>query len=345
MPNFDWELDVILWLRQILPGFTGVFEAFTFLGNEMFYLTFLPILYWCLDRRTGVRLTLLFLISLTVNAVAKVFFNMPRPLDFAPDRLGPVLGMDVAVARERYEATGNGFPSGHTQNAVVIWSYLAMEFVRQHSDRLKRATPTSSPASRYARPPRSARVTFIATWILAGALMVLIPLSRLYLAVHFPRDLLGGYVLGLLLLLLYLWGEPWVTWALATWRLPVRLALALVPPVVVALLLPNETVVAGSALLMSMGAGFLMERRWVRFTVDGAWWRRVVRYLAGIVALFALYAGLKIAFEGLGAELVLRFVRYGLMGLWGSLGAPWVFVRLGLADAADPDRAYAEAAT
>jgi hypothetical protein len=38
-------------------------------------------------------------------------------------------------------------------------------------------------------------------------------------------------------------------------------------------------------------------------------------------------------------------VRYGLMGLWGSLGAPWVFVRLGLADAADPDRAYAEAAT
>jgi hypothetical protein len=27
-----------------------------------------------------------------------------------------------------------------------------------------------------------------------------------------------------------------------------------------------------------------------------------------------------------------RFIRYALIGLWGSLGAPWVFVKLRLAD-------------
>ena len=41
--------------------------------------------------------------------------------------------------------------------------------------------------------------------------------------------------------------------------------------------------------------------------------------------------GPKVVFDGLEPALVLRFIRYGLTGLWGSLGAPWVFVKLGLA--------------
>lgn len=339
MPTYDWELDVILWLRHALPGFAGVFEAFTFLGDEIFYLAFLPIIYWCLARRTGVRLTLLFLISLAVNAVAKALFAMPRPLDYAPDQLAPLLGMGVEVARERYGAVGNGFPSGHTQNTVVIWTYLALQLLRHRAERSKRETPDAA-----ALATSSARATAIVVWAVAGALMVLVPLSRIYLAVHFPRDVLGGYVLGVIVLLLYLWIEPWVTWALATWRWPAQFALALAPPLVIAVLIRDELVATACALLMSMSAGFLMTRRWAPFTAEGDWRRRVARYGVGIVVLFGLYAGLKVAFAGLHPELLFRFIRYGLMGLWGSFGAPWVFVRLGLAEAANPDRFYAEIA-
>ena len=38
---------------------------------------------------------------------------------------------------------------------------------------------------------------------LAAALMIGIPVSRIYLGVHFPTDLLGGYLIGALLLGLY----------------------------------------------------------------------------------------------------------------------------------------------
>jgi len=30
---------------------------------------------------------------------------------------------------------------------------------------------------------------------------------------------------------------------------------------------------------------------------------------------------------------VMRFIRYGLAGAWIGLGAPWIFLRLGLAEA------------
>jgi len=71
------------------------------------------------------------------------------------------------------QVSGGGLPSGHTQGAVVVWGYLVSQFRRR------------------------------TLWILAGFLMIGIPLSRLYLGVHFPTDLLGGYILGALCLTIY----------------------------------------------------------------------------------------------------------------------------------------------
>ena len=81
-----------------------------------------------------------------------------------------------------------------------------------------------------------------------------------------------------------------------------------------------------------MGVGFALERRWVRFSATGVWWKRVLRYLLGIVVLFGLWMGLSVAFASATPELLFRFIRYGLVGLWGTFGAPWSFVRLHLAD-------------
>ena len=318
-PWLDLEVQIILWLRQTLPGMVGLFEGLTFLGNEMFFLLFLPLIYWSFDRGVGARLTVLFLLSAATNAMAKAVFNSPRPMDYAPARLEGLFDMDLAEAKERYEATGNGFPSGHTQNSLTIWGYLAAQAQRLRESRFPAARPL--------------------LLALAALLILLVPLSRVYLAVHFPRDLAGGYVLGALLLVAFLQLEPIVTTRLAGLNLSRQIIIAAAIPLVAILIYPHEATVTAGATLLGMGVGFALERRLLGFATAGPLWQRALRYALGIAGMFVLYAGLKALFAGLAPVLVWRFIRYTLMGLWGSFGAPWAFVKVHLADAGVPPQA------
>ncbi len=286
----DWGIHVILWLQRFHPTLDLPFRAFTFMGDELFFLLFLPLIYWCVDRRNGAQVTFLFLISAYVNAIAKDFFNQPRPAQYS----------DKVWA---YSDVGGsaGLPSGHTQNTLAVWGYLA------------------------------ARVRRTWMWIVAGLLSVLIPLSRLYLGVHFPHDLLGGYVLGAILLLIYLrWGERGERWVSGL-SANVQAALVAVLALPLLLIFPTEDGVTGGATLLGMGIGFVVEAHRIGFEVEGALWRRGLRYAVGIAVMIGLWAGLRAAFATLEPALLFRFIRYTLMGFWGGAGGPWLFVRLGLA--------------
>jgi membrane-associated phospholipid phosphatase len=288
----DWGIQVVLWFQQFSPTLDFPFKALTFLGDETFYLLFMPFFYWCIDRRVGARLFFLLLLSAYLNATAKMLADQPRP--FAYDQRVQAI----------VHAGGGGLPSGHTQNAVVIWGYLSI---------------------------RSGKTL---AWLIAGFLMLGIPISRIYLGVHFPTDLLGGYLLGGLILILFLKLAPrlenWLDCQGFAWQLTI----SLVGPLVLMLLNPagNKQVLSMLSTLMGVCTGFVLERRLVKFACAAVWWKKLIRYLLGVVILFGLWGGLKIAFDGLEPANIFRMMRYALVGLWGGLGAPWMFVRFRLAD-------------
>jgi membrane-associated phospholipid phosphatase len=288
----DWGVRVVLWFQQASPALDIPFKALTLMGNEMFYLIFFPLVYWCVDRRVGARLIVLFLFSSFTNAVAKQWAGQPRPFEYDP------------IVQRLWPTGGRGFPSGHTQSAVVIWGYLASQF----------------------------RKTWL--WVVAGALIVLIPLSRVYLGVHFPTDLLGGYLLGGIWLLLYLRLQPAVEAWLGAWNMGMQLVAALALPSLILLLSPRiETYqIKTAAALMGMGVGFVLERRWVCFDSGGPAWIRALRFLSGIGVMFIIRGGLGLFEAGADHESAFPFVRYLFLGLGGSIVAPWLFVTLGLAE-------------
>lgn len=288
----NWGIEVVLWFQQFSPGLDIPFKALTFMGDEAFYLLAMPLVYWSIDRRTGAGLFILLLFSYYLNAVAKVIVDHPRPFNFDP-RVKPI-----------GHAGGGGMPSGHTQNAVVIWGYLA---------------------TRYRK---------LIGWLIAGFLLVGIPLSRIYLGVHFPTDLVGGYLLGAVILIVFLWLAPRLEHWLVQKGFAWQLALSVVLPILLIFLNPtgNGYVLSIIAALMGVSTGFVLERRFVRFSSQGLLWKRTIRYLLGVFILFGLWAGLRIALSTLEPAALFRFIRYGLVGLWGGLGAPWLFVQSKLAE-------------
>jgi membrane-associated phospholipid phosphatase len=286
----DWGIRVVLWFQEFSPTLDLPFVVLPFLGDEKFFMSLLPLLYWCVDRHTGARVSMLLLLSSYVNALAKDFFAQPRPFEYDPH------------VRQLVTASGEGLPSGHTQVTVVFWGYL------------------------------SAQVRRTWLWIVAVFLMIFVPLSRIYVGNHFPTDLLGGYVLGAVILLLYRWLAPLVEHWLIHKGLRWQWAGAVVVPVLLILAAGGDqnSVTAGT-MLMGISAGIVLERHWLGFDTSGPVWQRAGRFLVGAAGLAVLFGVLHVVFKDAEPALLFRVLRYGLVGLWIGCGAPWVFVAFGLA--------------
>ncbi|HEX2190021.1 MAG TPA: phosphatase PAP2 family protein [Longimicrobiaceae bacterium] len=101
-----------------------------------------------------------------LNRLLKEAFGRPRPALVEGDLV--LLGYEVGFP------TSGSFPSGHALTSVVIYGTLAYLVARLE--------PT----------PRMRR------WTLAGAAVLVLGIgfSRLYLAVHYPSDVLAGYLAG-----------------------------------------------------------------------------------------------------------------------------------------------------
>ena len=290
---WQWGLDFIRTVQLIHgPVLDAFFKAVTTLGEEDFFMIVIPTIFWCVDYAEGARLAFVFLLSPYVNSVLKDAFADPRPFE-----------LDPTVQRRFSGAEGYGLPSGHAQNAVVLWGTMAICF----------------------------RKAWL--WAVAILLMVLVGFSRIYLGVHFPTDVLGGWVVGAVLLGIYVAvGSRIETW-LKRLELRWQLVLAVVVPLALLLLHPTASAATPAAVLMGMGVGIALMSRIAPFSAAGPAWQCFLRFLVGIVGVAIVYVGLRFVFPGEGEPLYffLRVVRYALVGLWAGLGAPWLFLQLRLA--------------
>ena len=291
--------EFLVWLQSLGGDWLqSFFRVFTMLGNEEFYLFLLPVVYWCLNRRVGIGLAYLSMLSTWANSAVKHIYDIPRPAD--------------ARLRVPWPETSPSFPSGHSQSAVTNWGYLALQLRRR-------------------------------LWaVVAVLLMLMISLSRMILGVHFPQDLIGGWIIGLVVLALYAWALPRVSAWLGRQPVGLQATLALAFPLLLIFLHPADTeglypaegaLTPGSALI-GMGLGVIMERAWVRFDVAGPWTRRLLRLAVGLVVVVVVYAGPKLllpADVAFPAAVIARIVRYVLLGWVTAFGCPWLFVKLGLA--------------
>jgi membrane-associated phospholipid phosphatase len=317
-------LDLGVRLVVALQGLGGWLKLpadfFSFLGTEDFFMVVLPIIYWCIDSHLGLLVGVLLMVSTDVNQTLKMALHSTRPYWYSSEVRG--------LASE----TSFGVPSNHAQSAVVIWGVLAAHLRKWWS------------------------------WLIAILLMVFIGLSRLFLGVHFPHDVLLGWLIGGLLLWLTLrfWGPitAWVKKQAPAWHILAAflaslalVALPLIPFIWLkatnwqappewasyasqALSLEGPFCYAGT--LFGLLAGIVWFNSLGGFQMRGAWWQLVLRFFLGAASVLIIRYGLKFIFpEGETVlALSLRYLRYTAIGFWVTGAAPWMFVRLKLAEKA-----------
>lgn len=229
-----------------------------------------------------------------------------------------------------------GAPSGHAQNAVTLWGRLSMGIGKR--------------------------------WITIGAIVLIlaISISRLYLGVHFPTDILAGWIVGGIILILFLKLEApvkdWLSRKSVAGQIFMvilfslsLLALGLIVSAIVsgremplewsdrgAAAFPDaepnsptyiDAFISASAVLLGLGSGGVLLFAWGGFNAGGPYLKRLLRFLVGVTGVMIIFYGLRWLFPSEPTLLgyIMRFIRYGLVGFWISYPAPKLFVKLKLA--------------
>jgi len=187
-------------------------------------------------------------------------------------------------------ATGKAFPSGHSQNGAATFGALALQVKKR--------------------------------WftLLTIILIVLIGLSRLYLGVHYPKDVFVGILLGLFMAKV----SSVLFEKMDKTKLYLLVLLLFIPAWAFSFSLDF---IKSFASYLGFFLGILLEKKVVQFSVEGSLFKKILRVLLGIALVLLIKEGLKVAFP---ETHLFDFIRYFLLTFVAIGVYPWLFQKLRL---------------
>lgn len=296
-------MELLYLLERIrMPVLNEFMLLITRLGEETAFLVIALAIYWCVDKRKGYYLMTVGFIGTLGNQFLKLACRVPRPWVRDPNF--------TILEEAREAAAGYSFPSGHSQTAVGTFGSIA-----------------AFAGSKVLR------------W-LCIAVCVLVPLSRMYIGVHTPSDVLVGS--GMALILVGLLKKPILKGSDTVMH---RLIAAMVLLSLAFLIyvetwpfpkgtdshnlssgLKNAYTMLGCTL--GIAVVYPLERRFVNFSARATWQGQAVKLLAGFALVLLVKEGLRYPLELLLGHLVGRSARYFLIVVAAGLVWPLTFRRL-----------------
>lgn len=276
-----------------------IFEIITFTGESLFLILVFAIFSFIYDKRFAVSFFLMYGISGINNSMLKEIIKEPRPLT------------NITKANERgYSELGYGFPSGHAQVGASIWGLTAYQFK-------DKARPYIIP-------------------VVFSIFIFLVALSRVIIGVHSLKQIIWGLLIGIIILIAFLYLEPIISEKFNLLSLPMKLILAIVLSVLLyvigTLLFPefagygeNIYAIAGGSLL-GLSVGSLLEREYVKYEPSELNSKqKVINLIIGITLLLIFLIFIYGLITGLD---ILLFIQNAILTLIITLLIPFIFTKI-----------------
>lgn len=185
---------------------------------------------------------------------------------------------------------GLGFPSGAAQTVILLSGLLIL----------------------------SGRATW--KWMLALTYITFISFSRVYLGVHFPSDILGGYLVGFSLLAIYVYVRPPVEKQLERLKPLTLFALSQVIPLLFILGAGANIMLRTCNVMMGIGIGlFVISSYHLYLPLPKTTKEYLLRALVGVGGTFICYTLMRLL--PIADPQFYIFLRFLGVGLWVSLGS------------------------
>lgn len=296
-------MEFLYFLESIrIPWLDSVVLALTELGGETVFLAAALVLFWCVDKRQAYYMMSVGFIGTIFSQFMKIMCRIPRPWVRDP-------GFTIVEAA-REGAGGYSFPSGHSQSSVGTFGALAA----------------------------TAKNRWLKVFSICAC--VFVPLTRMYLGVHTPADVLVGSGISLVLLaLLY----P-VFYRSDGKYIPILFIGMSVLAVVYTLFIeffPFPADIDGENLysagknaytllgaMVGMTAVYFYDEKKLRFSTKGVWYVQLLKVAGGLILVLAIKEGMKAPINTLcGGHLIGRSIRYCLTVLVAGIVWPLNFPR------------------
>lgn len=289
-------MEILYFLEKIrIPVVNEFMLAITYLGDEIAFLAIALVLFWCIDKRQGYFILSVGFIGTLLNQFLKLWFRVPRPWD---------LDKNFTILEQAREgASGYSFPSGHTQSSVGTFGGIA-----------------------YTTKNRCVR-------LIAILIAIVVPLSRMYIGVHTPADVLVSAVIALFFILvlhpiIYKNDGKAMPFLIVFMSLAAIAYLCFVEFYRFPSDVDQENLASGiknAYTLVGALAGlivvYIVEKKWIKFPIRAIWWAQILKVLIGLVIVLAVKSGLSTPFAAVFGEKLGRAIRYFVVVI--VAGAVW----------------------
>lgn len=176
----EWEVKLIEWLQAAFGGLAGLVKLLAFLGAETGLLLVVLIVMFCWNKKLGQKLALIVsAVNMWLPMIKAVVLRL-RPYMEYPDRVEALTLQGKTEAEKSVLEQGYSFPSMHSASIPALYFSLAREAKKRW------------------------------LFVIATILTVLVGVSRSVAGMHYPTDVLVGWLLGFVVMGIFLLLDKYV---------------------------------------------------------------------------------------------------------------------------------------